>query len=87
MQLTKHHLLSTSSDPTVRFIHESRLHNAIKSRGRKWRPESTLVDIEAELTWESKFLYTGNLTSSHTSPVNFVYAPPKSKRKLIKKKE
>ena len=57
MQLTKHHLLSTSRDPTVRFIHESKLRKAISSRGRKWSPETTLLEIEY-------MILPGNLNSS-----------------------
>ena len=86
MQLTKHHLLSTSRDPTVRFIHESKLLKAISSRGRKWSPETTLLEIEYDLTWESKFLPRGNLSSSHPSTISFLDAPIRTKRKQISKR-
>ena len=82
MQLTKHHLLSTSCDPTIRFIYESNLLKATNSQANRWNPEAALLDITAELTWESKFLPTGNLTSSRESS-NFISAPTKTKRKCI----
>ena len=85
MQLTKHHLLANSRDPKVRCIYESRLHKAHASRANKWSPEATLVDIERELIWESKFLPKGNISSSRTHQP-FISASPKLKRKLISKR-
>ena len=85
MQLSKHHLLANSKDPKVRFIYESKLHKAINSRANKWSPETTLYDLEAELSWESKFIHKGNLSSSHSS-TNFATASNKIKRQCISKR-
>ena len=46
MQLTKHHLLANSNDPTVRFIYEAKLRKASRSRANKWSPETTLQEIK-----------------------------------------
>ena len=83
LQLTKHHLLTYSRDPKVRYIYESRLLKASKSRANRWHPEVELQKITDALEWESKYSSAGNLRSSSASPINFITAPNKDKRKLI----
>ena len=83
LQVAKHHILSTSKDPKVRFIHESKLHKALASGGNRWSPECTLVDISTTLTSESKFLTKDSLSRCTLSSPNFAKAPNKTKRKLI----
>ena len=82
MQLSKHHILTNSKDPTVRFIGESKLLKASKCVSNKWSPERTLVDIQSELKWESIFTPSKSILSSK-SCVSFSTASQKTKRNLI----
>ncbi|NQX92870.1 MAG: hypothetical protein HRT74_12235, partial [Flavobacteriales bacterium] len=83
IQVSKHHILSTSRDPKVRYIHEAKLHKAIKSQGKRWSPESTLLEITETLKFESKFQPKSVLSKAKSSFINFSKAPIKVKRKLI----
>jgi len=83
LQISKQHLLSTSRDPRVRYIYESKLHKAIKSRGKRWSPETTLLELKETLKFESKFLPESAISVSTHMASNFNNAPTKTKRKLL----
>ena len=86
LQVSKHHILSTSRDPTVRFIQDVKLHKALKYRGNRWSPETSLVEITEKLTFESKFIPKSALSKASFYSTNFVNASNKAKRKLISKR-
>ena len=83
MQISKHHILSNSRDPKVRFLSESRLYKALEAKGNRWKPESTLLEIENTLLWESEFMRGKTTLSSRKPPLNFARTPKKLQRKLI----
>ena len=83
MQISKHHILSNSRDPKVRFLSESRLYKALEAKGNRWKPESTLLEIENTLLWESEFMRGKSSLSSKKPPANFSKTPKKVQKKLI----
>ncbi len=84
LQVSKHIILSKSSDSRTRYIAAKNLAKATAARDKRWKPELEAVKLEKEILWEEKY-YKGKhiVSSAKRNTTSFSNSSPRSQRRSI----